>query len=349
MHSTLISRRTAVRTAGIAMLAPAILKFGRSASAQSSQVVIAGVRDPQIGGQLAIAQEYKFFKEAGLDDVLIHWNQSSGDTLTLMAGGVGVGVCSTFQQVVFTGQNIPVRTISALADIAGTQGFALSPGVKLASPKELEGKKLAYTQGSAQILMLAKLAQLYKFDMAKVALINMEQSEGIVAAARGDVSGLLGWEPNIFRLIQMGGSMYATGSKLFVTGKEQELSFEDQLIHTHSIVCATNDWIKNSPNVLKAILSALQKATDLLANDRARALAAMQTVLKIDANALVVMSNANQYSLGITPELARSLAFQSEWALSIKRIKAPVNAEQAFAPEIIAAMDSGLVTWKPKS
>jgi NitT/TauT family transport system substrate-binding protein len=338
-----------LRSAGIAVFAPAILKFGGSASAATGQVVIAGVRDPQIGAQLAIAQEYKFFKEVGLDDVLIHWNQSSGDTLTLMAGGVGLGVGAAFQQVVFSGQNMPVRTISSLADIAGTQGFALSPGVKLASPKELEGKKLAYTQGSSQILLLAKLAEVYKFDMAKVTLVNMEQSEGIVAASRGDVSGLLGWEPNLFRLVTMGGSMYATGSQLFVTGKVQELPFEDRLMHNHSVVCASNDWIKNKPDVLKAVLSALQKATDLLANDRPRALAAMQAVLKIDANALVVMATANKYSLGITPELARSLAFQSEWALSIKRVKGPVTAEQAFAPEIMAALDPRLVTWKPKS
>ena len=177
---------------------------------ETRSVEIAGVRDPQLGAQMAIASQYGYFKDAGLD-VTIHWNQSAADTLTTMASGINVGVGGIFTQVVFSGQNLPIRTISALADIAETQGFALGPNVKLASPKELEGKKLAYTQGNSQILLIAKLADMYKFDMAKITLVNMNQSEGIVAASKGDVVGLLGWQPNLYRLIAMGGQHVCDG------------------------------------------------------------------------------------------------------------------------------------------
>ena len=174
-----------------------------------------------------------------------------------------------FTQVVFSGQKLPIRTISALADIAETQGFALGPNVKLASPKELEGKKLAYTQGNSQILLIAKLAKMYDFDMAKITLVNMQQSEGIVAASKGDVAGLLGWQPNLYRLISMGGSMYATGTQLFVTGKEQVLPFSDRLQYNHSVLLASQDWIDNKPNTLIALMGAMKRATDLLSDRQA--------------------------------------------------------------------------------
>jgi NitT/TauT family transport system substrate-binding protein len=344
------TRRTLLAATGLAATGAALVPSrARAADAlETTKVEIAGVRDPQLGAQMAIAQQYDYFKEQGLD-VLIHWNQSAADTLTTMASGLNVGVGGVFQEVVFSGQKLPIRIISALADIAETQGFALAPGVKLSSPKELEGKKLAFTQGNSQILLIAKLADMFKFDMSKVTLVNMNQSEGIVAASKGDVSGLLGWQPNLYRLVTLGGTMYATGTQLFVTGQEQVLPFDDRLQYNHSVLLASQDWIDTKPNTLRALLRALKKATDLLANDRPKALEAMQTVLKIDADAIKVMANANKYNLAISDSLARSLTFQSGWALSVKRITAPVTPEQGFAPSILAGVDPALVTWKPKA
>ena len=59
----------------------------------------------------------------------------------VVVGSAYLAAGSEFGQVLFVNQGIPVKTIAALADIAETQGFVLSPGVKLANPKELEGKK----------------------------------------------------------------------------------------------------------------------------------------------------------------------------------------------------------------
>src|SRR5580704_7154733 len=204
--STIKLRRRSVLKGLVATAAlggfPHVRRATAAEAIEQSSFEIAGVRDPQLGAQLAIAEHYGYFKDAGLT-VTIHWNQSAADTLTVMAGGSQpVGVGGAFTQIVFSGQKLPIRIISALADIAPTQGFALAPGVKLSSPKELEGKKLAWTQGNSQILILAKLAKVYGFDMKKVTLVSMNPAEGVVAASKGDVDGLLGWQPNLYRLIQ---------------------------------------------------------------------------------------------------------------------------------------------------
>jgi len=340
----MLNRRTLL---GAALAMPALA--ARAADAVETRTIeIAGVRDPNLGAQLAIAQYHGYYKDAGLD-VTVHWNQSAADTLTTMASGMNVGVGGIFTQVVFAGQKLPVRTITALADIAETQGFVLSPGVKLASPKELEGKKLAYTQGNSQVLLLAKLAKMYDFDMAKVTMVNMQPSDGIVAASKGDVQGLLGWEPNLYRLVKLGGSRYATGTSLFVTGTEQQLPFADRLQYNHSVLLASQDWIDNKPNTLKALIGCLGRANTMLISDRKQAIEALTAVLKIDADALDVMTQENKYGLGISDSLATSLSFQSQWALSVKRIPEAITPEQAFAPKILQSFDPALVTWKPKA
>ncbi len=338
-----LGRRAVLAGAGVALAAP---RIGRAASTlEATKIEIAGVRDPQLGAQLAIADKYGYFADAGLE-VNLHWNQSAADTLTMMAGGVPVGVGGIFTQVVFSGQKLPIKTISALADIAETLGLMLAPGVTLKTPRDLEGKKLAFTQGNSQVLLLAKLARDFGVDTSKIQLVNMQQSEGIVAASKGDVQGLLGWQPNLYRLQQLGGRMYANGTTLFVTDTPQKLGFDDWLLYNHSVLLASQDWIDTKPNTLQALIRVLQRATALLATDRPKALAAMKDKLKIDADALEVMASANKYALGLDDGLAKSLAFQSEWAIEIKRITAPILPAEAFAPSILRAIDPALVTFR---
>jgi ABC-type nitrate/sulfonate/bicarbonate transport system substrate-binding protein len=225
----------------------------------------------------------------------------------------------------------------------------LSPGVKLSNPRELEGKKLAFTQGNSQVLILAKLAKMYGFDTSKITMVNMNPSEWVVAASKGDVQGLLGWQPNLYRLVTMGGTMYATGTTLYVSDKPEPLPMADRLQYNHSVLLAAQSWVEQKPNTLKAVLRALRKATDLLASDRPKALSAMQKQLRIDADALKVMADANKYDMAISDALAASLNFQSAWALEIKRTPKPVTPEQGFAPQLLKAVDPQLVSWTARS
>ncbi|SDD64363.1 ABC transporter substrate-binding protein [Belnapia rosea] len=338
------TRRTALGALAATLATPALV---RAAAIEQSTVEVIGVRDPQLGAQLAVADQFGLFKEQGLE-VTIRWTQSAADTLTIMGGGsAAIGVGGSFTQVVFGGQKLPIRTITALADIAETQGFVLSPGVKLASPKELEGKRLAFTQGNSQVVLLAKLADMFGFDQSKITLVNMNQSEGVVAASKGDVHGLLGWQPNLFRLVAMGGTMYCTGGTLYTTGAPQVMPEDRKPLYNHSTLMATNEWIEGKPNTLAALLRALLKATSIINDDRARAMTALQRVLRVDAEALTVMVNANKYALGITPSLVASHKFQSEWAMNIKRIPAAPAPEDCFATRILELVDPALVTWKP--
>jgi len=344
-------RRSLLNRVGLTLAAALIALMGGIAEARAADTIeqkdvdLAVVRDPQLGAQMAIADFYGYFKDEGLN-VTIHWNQSGADIITVMAGGSAyLAAGSVFGQVLFTNQGLPIKIIAALADIAETQGFALSPGVKLGTPKELEGKKLAFTQGSPSPLLLAKMAKMFDFDMSKVSLVNMNQSEGVVAASKGDVQGLLGWQPNLYRLTTMGGTLYATGTTLYVTDKPQRLPDDDRLQMNHSTLLAATDWIEKKPNTLKAVMRALLRANDLLAKDRPKALDALEKQLRIDRDALTIMVDANKYSLALDKGAAASLQFVGDWAVSINRAKRPVTPDEAFAPALLRSLDPSLVSY----
>jgi ABC-type nitrate/sulfonate/bicarbonate transport system substrate-binding protein len=333
------------------LLLAALLAPGHAAAQAVEQPVfdLPAVRDPQLGAQIAIANHFNYWKDEGLT-VTVRWQQSGGDIITLMASGQqGVAGGGSFAQIVLGGQKLPVRTIAPLADIAGTQGFVLSPKTKLASPKELEGKKLAHTQGNSQVLILAKLAKQYGFDPSKVTLVNMQPSEGVVAASKGDVDGLLGWQPNLYRLIKAGGVLYTTATVSYITGKPEPLTGDKKLLHVYSFLLASDTWIKEKPNTLKALLRSLKRANDLLVKDREKALDALEKELRIDdREALRVMTDANRYTMAFDDDAAMAVRSQSEWALEIKRIPAAVAPEDVFSTGLLAEVDPKLVVWKPK-
>jgi NitT/TauT family transport system substrate-binding protein len=304
-------------------------------------------RDPQVGAQVALADAFGLFKAEGLD-MTVRWVQTTQEVISLMAGGtqhLGTGI--SFSQVLFSGDKIPVRAVASLADVSGAIGLVLAPGVKLSHPRELEQMKLAYTRGTSMILILAKMADQYKFDMNKVQLVNMNPSEGVVAASKGDVQGLLSFQPNLYRLVQMGGTMYVTGSVSYVGGTPVTLQ-PDSKQYNHALLHVSETWIKQNPNTVKAVLRALKRATDIINNERPKALAALAKGLRVEPNAVAAMVDANKYGLTVSDDFARSIRFQSEWLMSIKRISNPVAPSQAIEPGLLRAIDPSLVSWDGK-
>lgn len=342
-----LTRRDLIVGAGIVGVAAAAGSLPALASGELEETAfeVAAVRDPQIGTQLIVADALGLLKEQGLD-VSIRWLQTAADTIPLMAGrAVPLALGNTFAQVVLGDRIKTVKTISQLADISGNQGFALAPGVKLDSPKELEGKRVAFTQGTPQVLILNKLANIYGFDASKVSLVNMNQSEGVVAASKGDVDGLLGWQPNLQRLVELGGTLYCTLTTIFESGKPEPMPQGEPLTF-QSVLLANQDWIDNRPNTLKAFLTALVKANVVLNQDRARVFDDIQKVLRIDPKLLALMLDANKFELGIPEDLAVSYKVLSDWAKSTKKISGDVLPKDILSTAVARSVDPTLVTWR---
>lgn len=338
--------RCAAVVGGI-VLALALLQMGvalAQAKLEQTDVAIVATRDTQVGVQLAIADALGYFKDEGLQ-VSPKWVQSGDDVVQLLgSGAVPIGCASTFGATLLAAQRIPIHAVQGLADMAGTQGFVLAPNVRLTSPKALEGKKLAYTNGNPQILILAKLAKKYGFDMSKVTMVNMQPSEGLVAANKGEVAGLLSFEPFLHRLAAMGGTKYATGRLSWVTGQQQD----DRLLYLNAILMVQDSWIKDKPNTVKAVMRAFDRATNFLASDRKKSVEIIGSGIKIDPAAIAAIMNVNSYSSTLSPDVASSISDLSDWALSIKRIPIAVKGSDIIDPRLLTSMNPSLVTWHPQ-
>lgn len=315
---------------------------------EDPKFAIAGVRDPQLGAQVIVASYFKLFATAGLDPQ-IDWHQSAGDVLVTMgSGSVPVGTASPLAVVILHAQNVPVKMIAGIADITDTQGLVLRPGLTLSHPRELEGKRIVHTEGNIQILMLSKLAKMYDFDTKKVQLININQSEGVVAAAGGEVDGLLGWQPNLFRVVQAGGKLFVTGRTLFFgDASPKVLPGNDQLLYASTMIMAQDSWMKKNPNTAKAFLGVMEEANKILVSDKKRAMEALLSEIKVSPDVMEVMMDANRYKVGLDENLKNAFDFQNQWALNIKRIPTLVQAKDCVDASAMKSVNAGAVSWNP--
>lgn len=340
-----LSRRLFVGAAAAPVLLP---RIGRAAEAvEMTKFDILGVRDPQLGMQLAIADAYGLFKNEGID-VTVKWQQASGDVLTIMGGGFPIGIGNPLSQIVLSSHNVPVKIVAALADISGGQGVVLAPGFHPASPNDLEGKRCAFTEGTNNPLILAGLARRYGFDASKIKMINMAPSEGVIAASRGDVDMLLSWQPNLYRLVALGGTLYATGASLNFTNPPQMLAEQDKLLYQHSTILARQDWIDANPNTMKALLRGLIKAEEIFISDRPRGMAALETTLKVPPEPLKIMTEVSHYGLSISPALVNTYKFTAAWALAVNRIQALASPDKGISATLLEQVAPQRVTWKPQ-
>ena len=342
-----ITRRAAVALVGGTI---GTLALVRPATAddllEQKTIEIGGVRDPQLGAQLLIADKAGLFKAQGLD-VAVHWTESATDIMSFLSGGaIYLATSSVNNQIILASKNVPVKTVAALCDGAGTQGLVLAPGVKLSGPAELVKKRLAAPITSSHVMMLAKLGKQYGFDSSQVKIVNMEPSDAVTATMRGDVDGALTYDPFMSRLVQLGCSLYVTGKTSYISGTKVELSGDQQLLYQNALLLSDQSWMEKNPNTLKAVLRALIAANTLIAADRPRAAAMMQDFLHVDTTMMTGIMNANRYNMALDQQIVRSINFANEWLQMVKRISAPVQPDSVLAPKLLQQVDANLVNLK---
>jgi ABC-type nitrate/sulfonate/bicarbonate transport system substrate-binding protein len=304
-------------------------------------------RDPQLGAQVVIAVEKSFFKAEGLDLKII-WTQQSGDLQPLMAGGsINVATLGMHSIIPMRARRVPLRAVCALCEYSGTQGLVISPGKTLSGPADLVGKRIAVPNQAPHEMALVKLGKQYNFDAKKIILVRMEPSEAVVAAARGDVDGVLTFQPHLYKLLQLGGKLYFTGTTTYFEGAKVDLPLDDRLLYIHSTLAVNEKWATANPNTTAALVKALVRATNFLSEQPAESQKIMQDFFHVDAEALKQAMEQNRYGIAIDPALKKSVEFSNDWLMVNKQITSPIAEADTVLTGVLQKIDPKLVTWNP--
>ena len=310
-------------------------------AAAQTAVNIGTGKDPNLAAQIVIARDKGYFKDAGLN-VDVKLFPSAGDVMTAIVGGsLAMGSSGSTPTTTLRSRPYPIKILAQMSDISGAQQIIVKQSLK--SLDELQGKKIAIMRATASESLFNSFAQVYGFDAAKVELVNMAPAEMLASFSRGTVDAIAVWEPHATRARKSAnGKMLVSGTRSAIPGREGER----RIYGDHSVLFATEAFIKEQPATVRAVLTALARAGDFIESNKTEATAILAKEFGLEPADMADVMASNRYTLAINDELVRDLDQLSAFMFGLKRIQSQPSARDWIDAEPLRAVRATLVTIK---
>jgi NitT/TauT family transport system substrate-binding protein len=148
-------------------------------------------------GPLYIAQEKGFFADEGVEVELIVMEDPKIRFPALAAGQIDVAVTTVDTMLNFLNENQGYVYLFALDDSKGGDGIVANK--EIASVADLEGKSVAYAEGSVSQFYLGVLLKEAGLSIGDVETQNMTAGDAGAAFVAGRVDAAVTWEPWLTR------------------------------------------------------------------------------------------------------------------------------------------------------
>lgn len=235
------------RSIGIGTL---LLGLAAAGSVQAANTPVTFQLNWMAGGYnagFASALVQGYYKDAGLDVTIVQGN-GSGTTAQLVANGrAQLAYADAVAVMQLIAKGAPMKVVATVYQSNPSAVMALKKaGIK--AIKDLAGKKLGVPSGTSQTTMLPLLLNANHLKASEVTMIEMPVPSLVPAMLQGQVDAVLG-SIDAYQI-----QAEAQGAQLDVW------RFADYGVPTVSTsVFASNDFIKNHPDVLKKFVAASLK------------------------------------------------------------------------------------------
>jgi taurine transport system substrate-binding protein len=200
--------------------------------------------------RLYAAFERDTFTKYGLKIDLVRFESGAAASAAFAAGSVDIGFTGIpgFIASRLAGANTKVFMVEN--DSGGAEGLVARPQSKIASVRDLSGKRVGTVVGTTSWMGLISALQKSDIDAASVKIENVPPSAWIPAFQRGDVDALFIWSPILFTIVDSGGTLVSTMSEYRL----------DPLLWQ-----ARSDFLSTKADVARRFVLALEEAQPAIA------------------------------------------------------------------------------------
>ncbi|WP_244929844.1 aliphatic sulfonate ABC transporter substrate-binding protein [Nocardioides sp. W7] len=264
--------RPTVRRTLAALVATSAVLAGATACAEGEA---AGDDD---GGTRSLELDYATYNPLSLvikdqgwledEDVEVTWVKSEGSNKAneaLRAGAIDVGSTAGSAALLARANGSPIHAI----DIYSQPEWAavvVGADSEITELSQLEGKKVAATQGTDPYFFLVQALEAEGVDRSKVSIENLQHADGAAALQNGAVDAWAGLDPIMANAETQGA----------------ELIYRNIDFNTYGFLNATEDFLEEEPELAQLVVDAYAKARDWVQENPDEAVAILAAEAGID-------------------------------------------------------------------
>lgn len=306
----------------------------------SQEIVAYGVIDPQISAQQIIADKKGFFAAEGVK-VTNKLIQSGGDISPLISGGTAqVSFETPYTDIAVAANNVGVKIVAPMADIGNTQAVVAGKNVTIQKAKDLEGKKIGIAAGAGVLIAIRNMCTELGVDINKIQFVILSPSDQIAALDRGDIDLMACWEPWVSNAVKAGGKVLFSGLNSYLPDKQGPVEW----LSFYTTMQVTDQFLKEHPQEIQAMLRALKKATDFIHEHPDEAAEIIAKEINLDQAQVKKIMGQNKYSMQFDDHFKKSSDEMAAFMKEMKNIPSKPEFKQYADPALLKQALPELVT-----
>ena len=256
-----------------------------------------------------IAKQMGYFRDQGFDVTLQPYPAGRLALAALIEGKIDLAVVPE-TPIVFAALAGARFSVLATLCVTGTNTVMIGRrdrGVE--KPSDLAGKKLGTVSGTYAQFAQDTILAMHKVDPRSIVLINLTAPQTVDALMAGEVDAVTTWAPYSFELKTRLGNAAAV--------------FGDETMQTTTYnLLARDELRKQHPEVVRGMLAALLRASDLARSDPARAVREVAQAAGLDEAVVKAEWNSMNLGLALNQTLLVAMEDQARWAIRQRLVEA---------------------------
>ncbi|MCD8090623.1 MAG: ABC transporter substrate-binding protein [Clostridiales bacterium] len=311
-----------------------------SSSEGLTKVVALGEFDPQISGQQIIAKEKGFFEEEGLDVDLQLLTDPSVSTTMIASGEAQFYSVSNYQAINLVDKGTEVCLLAPVVNAGNTQVVVAGPNLEITSAKDLEGKKMGYTDGAGVIVAVINMCEDLGIDYDSIQLVNLQASDMLASLESGQIDFFAAWEPWGIKAEEAGGTVLFTGTKSYLPENTGDVDYLNFMV----AIDASKSFVEENPEAAEAYVSAMIKATDYINENMEECAEIIAEQINLDKDTCIKIMEKNEYKVAYDETFKTAGEELAEYMLESGLNTSLVTFDQYANTEILKAVDPSKVT-----
>lgn len=236
--------------------------FSSCSSKEEEKKVTVGVQEIPSADYLARAAGYidEAFAALGYEVEFLTFSSGAKVNAALAAGEIDFGYIGSCPVANAIASGIGVQAIYIHGIVGAGEALAVTGSSAVNSVADLKGKTVAAPFASTAHYSLLKALETNGIAETELELLDMQPADIFAAWQRGDIDAAYVWEPTLSLLASDNGKIILDSADVAEAG-----------YMTCEIEVVRSEFAAESPELVKAYVSALEKATQLYLSDSAKA------------------------------------------------------------------------------